>query len=182
MKSLLEKQLRVAAQIADLLKENNVIPVIVGGTAVEFYTHGAYATKDIDIIVEDPEFIVPVMKQLGFINEAGTWYLPDDPSVIVEFPKGPLAGDWKKVQPVLLPDGHTAYVIALEDIILDRMLAATYWKDGSDEWVRFMMTAHYDEIDWPYLRAASSRELCLDEYRRSREWSRKKRNLLKKSL
>lgn len=178
MTSSLEKQLQIAGQIAAAFKEFKVIPVVVGGSAVEFYTLGTYATRDIDLIVEDPEFIRPVMDKLGFRNEAGTWYLPSDSSVIVEYPKGPLAGDWHRVQPVSLPDGNTAYVIALEDIILDRMLAAKYWKDGSDEWVRFMLAAHYDEIDWKYLRRKAESELCLDELRRSRDWVRRKRRNL----
>lgn len=174
-KTLLELQLTVAGVISEAFKEFGVIPVVVGGSAVEFYTLGNYTTRDIDLIVEDPEYIKSVMNGLGFCNDAGTWYLPENPSIVVEFPKGPLAGDRKRIQPLLLPNNHTAYLISLEDIIIDRTLAAKYWTDGSEEWVRFMMVAHYDEIDWKYLRRVAKQELCLDTLDKARNWARSKR-------
>ncbi len=177
-KPILELQLTVAGVISEAFKPFGVIPVVVGGSAVEFYTLGNYTTRDIDMIVEDPEYIKTVMTGLGFLNDAGTWYLPTNPSVVVEFPKGPLAGDRKRIQPVQLPNNHTAYLISLEDIIMDRTLAAKYWTDGSEEWVRFMMVAHYDEIDWKYLRQVATHELCLDTLERARNWARSKRKKL----
>lgn len=177
-KSALEQQLTVAGIIAEAFKPFGIFPVVVGGAAVEFYTMGSYTTRDIDLIVEDPEFIKEVMVGLGFNNDAGTWYLPENPAIIIEFPKGPLAGDWKRVQPVGLPNGHMAYLLSLEDILVDRSLAAKYWTDGSEEWVRFMMAAHYEEIDWKYLRLVATRELCLDTLERARNWARRKRKKL----
>lgn len=177
-KSVLEQQLWVAGIISEAFREHRVRPVVVGGAAVEFYTLGNYTTKDIDLIVEDPEFIRETMLGLGFCNDHGTWFLPDNPGIIVEFPKGPLAGDWKKIQPVILPTGHTVYLLSLEDLLLDRSLAAKYWGDGSEEWVRYMMAAHYDEIDWKYLRQIAARELCLDVLDRARNWARRKRKQL----
>ena len=178
-KSALETQLCVAGIIAEAFKPFHVQPVVVGGAAVEFYTLGNYTTKDIDLIVEEPGYIKEVMLSLGFRNDCGTWFLPDRPEIIVEFPKGPLAGDWKKIQPVTLPNGHTAYLLSLEDILIDRTLAAKYWTDGSEEWVRFMMAAHYEEINWKYLRQTAMRELCLDTLERARNWARRKRKQLK---
>ena len=177
-KPILELQLTVAGVISEAFKTFGVIPVVVGGSAVEFYTLGNYTTRDIDMIVEDPEYIKSVMTKLGFLNDAGTWYLPHNPSIVVEFPKGPLAGDRKRIQPVQLPNNHTAYLISLEDILIDRTLAAKYWTDGSEEWVRFMMVAHYDEIDWKYLRNVAKQELCLDTLERARSWARNKRKKL----
>jgi hypothetical protein len=177
-KPLLELQLTVAGVISEAFKEFGIIPVVVGGSAVEFYTLGSYTTRDIDLIVEDPEYIQSVMPGLGFSNDAGTWYLPGNPSVVVEFPKGPLAGDRKRVQPVQLPNHHIAYLISLEDILIDRTLAAKYWTDGSEEWVRFMMVAHYEDIDWKYLRNVARQELCLDTLTKARNWARRKRKKL----
>lgn len=175
---LLELQLKVAGIITEAFKPFNLKPVVVGGSAVEFYTMGSYTTRDIDLIIDEPGEIKQVMVGLGFQNDSGTWYLPANPALIVEFPKGPLAGDWERVQPVQLPDNHTAYLISLEDIIIDRTLAAKYWTDGSEEWVRFMMVAHYDEINWKYLRQTAKRELCLDTMEKARNWARKQRKKL----
>ena len=65
-KPLLELQLTVAGVISNAFKPFGVIPVVVGGSAVEFYTLGNYTTRDIDLIVEDPEYIKSVMNGLGF--------------------------------------------------------------------------------------------------------------------
>ena len=48
-KPLLELQLTVAGVISNAFKPFGVIPVVVGGSAVEFYTLGNYTTRDIDL-------------------------------------------------------------------------------------------------------------------------------------
>ena len=48
-KTLLELQLTVTGVISEAFKEFGVIPVVVGGSAVEFYTLGNYTTRDIDL-------------------------------------------------------------------------------------------------------------------------------------
>ena len=46
----LERHLRAAAAITGELGTIGLRPVVVWGSAVEFYTRGAYATADIDLI------------------------------------------------------------------------------------------------------------------------------------
>ena len=43
------KNLRVAALLSELLRAVGADPVVVGGSAVEFYTEGAYVSGDVDI-------------------------------------------------------------------------------------------------------------------------------------
>lgn len=170
----LERQMVIASVICTELGEKGTKTVIVGGSAVEFYTVANYLTMDLDIIATDADNIREVMVSLGFSNNGGTWHLPEAPQVIVEFPPGPLAGSWDRIQPVLMPDGSSVNVIGLEDIIIDRALAAAYWSD-SPEWVRFMMVARYDEIDWDYLLKRADQEACRDIVDKSRVWAHEKR-------
>ena len=129
-----------------------------------------YLTMDIDLIATTPEYIKQVMLSLGFKSSGGTWYLPGHPKVIVEFPPGPLAGSWERIQPVTMPDGTVVNVIGLEDIIIDRALAATYWSD-SPEWVSFLMVAHYHDIDWDYLLIRACEESCSETIEKCRAWA-----------
>lgn len=125
--------------------------VVVGGSAVEFYTAACYMTKDLDFIAKDNHQLSEMLKSLGFkCDESLIWY-HDDTSVIIEIPKGPLAGDLNKAIPVDTEYG-TARFIGIEDIILDRLQARVYWSDNN-EWPEFMLYAHFDEIDFDYLRA-----------------------------
>lgn len=171
----LRRQMEIAAVIATEMKQHGVQCVLVGGSAVEFYTMASYLTQDIDMVVTVPDAIKTVMSGLGFINNGGTWVWSDDPSVIVEFPKGPLAGSWNKVQNVRLPDGAEVPVISIEDIIIDRLLAAKYWEDGSELWALRMIAAHYGDIDWKYCRQKAASEACLDYLQKYRDKARRER-------
>lgn len=171
----LRRQMTIAGIIAAELDRRGTRTVMVGGSAVEFYTLANYTTIDIDMVAASPENIGAVMTGLGFVNNGGTWYLPDAPQIIVEFPAGPLAGSWDRVQPVLIDDeGVTVNVIGLEDLLIDRALAVAYWSD-SPEWVRFMMLARYDDIDWRYLQKRALAENCLDTIKKCRTWAQRHR-------
>ncbi|MEN6414772.1 MAG: hypothetical protein ABFC84_18700 [Veillonellales bacterium] len=88
----------------------------------------------------------------------------------VDFPGSPLGGSWDKVLPVELDSGDIVYVISIEDIIVDRILAVKYWGD-SEEWAQYMMAAHYDDIDWEYCFKRADKELCLDGLEKMKKWS-----------
>ena len=49
-KNLAKRGVRVASVIAEALRVVNQDPVLVGEAAVEFYTEGGYATRDIGML------------------------------------------------------------------------------------------------------------------------------------
>lgn len=134
--------------------------VIVGGSAVEFYTAASYMTKDIDFIAKDDFQIAKIMTSLGFsIGEGYTWFHPDT-SVVVEFPKPPLLGDISRVTEVKTEYG-VAEIIGVEDIILDRLKGREFWQDNN-EIPEMMIYSHYESIDFVYLRKQAEYELVSD--------------------
>ena len=134
--------------------------VIVGGSAVEFYTAASYMTKDIDFIAKDDFQIAKIMTSLGFsIGEGYTWFHPDI-SVVVEFPKPPLIGDISRVTEVKTEYG-VAEIIGVEDIILDRLKGREFWQDNN-ELPEMMIYSHYESIDFVYLRKQAEYELVSD--------------------
>lgn len=170
----LKRQMSIAAIISTELEKKGTHIVLVGGSAVEFYTVANYLTRDIDFIAARPDNIKQVMTELGFKNDGGTWYLPEHPNIVVEFPKGPLDGSWERVQNVSGPDGTSVNVISIEDILIDRASGVKYWND-SDEWVKYMMVGNYDRIDWDYLNTRSRELQCEEIIEKSREWARNQR-------
>lgn len=75
---LLERALKLAGLITTLFAERGFPLVVVGGSAVEFYTEGGYMSGDIDLCRESVKAIPlrtmqEVIAQLGGIGVARSW-------------------------------------------------------------------------------------------------------------
>ena len=57
IRSLIERKLFIVGVITSELKKTGITPIIVGGSAVEFYTSGAYGSLDIDLIAKKRETV-----------------------------------------------------------------------------------------------------------------------------
>lgn len=145
--------LKVAAIITKVLGTRNIRPVIVGGLSVEIYTQSDYTTRDIDFVTPGYETIEETLKKLDFIKENRHFYRKDI-EIAIEIPGSHLAGDKNRVVRVQIsPDSDDfVYVISLEDIILDRLRAATAWQSAEDlKWGFLLLSANIEKVDVPYL-------------------------------
>lgn len=147
----LEVQLRAAAVITRVLERYGDHAVVVGGSAVSFYTGGAYLSRDVDLITTvSGNQLVEVLAALGFERRDGAW-VHAETDVIVDFPAPPLAGDPERITRVQTDDGPVA-VIGIEDLLVDRLNAVVHWKDTeSREWCISMLALHKD-LEMEYLR------------------------------
>src|SRR6056297_2769182 len=159
------KKIKIIAVLTSALKENlNITPVVVGGQAVEFYTGGGYATMDVDIICESStKKIGGIIEKLGFYKDNKYWILDSDRiDLAIETPSGPLAGSVDKLLELEI-GRHTAYLIGIEDIIIDRLNAYVYWKEKwQEEWILGMMVSNYEDIDFEYLNKRAGEERVTD--------------------
>lgn len=159
------KKIMIIGIITTAIKEKlDLIPVVVGGQAVEFYTGGGYATMDIDLICETSiTEIGNVLESLGFYRDNKYWILDSETiNIAVEIPSGPLAGSKDKLQEVEA-GSHKAYFIGIEDIIIDRLNAYVHWnEEWQEEWILGMIISNYENIDWDYLKEIASQEKVLD--------------------
>ncbi|HOJ93008.1 MAG TPA: DUF6036 family nucleotidyltransferase [Dictyoglomaceae bacterium] len=132
-------------------------PIIVGENALEFYTLGSYATADIDIVCNEIEEVAKILRDWDFKKIGRHWFNPEI-DIAIEIPDEFLAGDYSKVTTVEI-EGLTAYIIGIEDLIIDRLNACFYWKSPQDcEWVRELILLYKDEIDWEYLEGKSKEQ------------------------
>ncbi|NPV52950.1 MAG: UbiD family decarboxylase [Firmicutes bacterium] len=169
----LRERLEKAAQIDDPLKRRlytlgvitralsryKVVPILVGGSAVEFYTLGGYSTLDIDVVVSGREEFDAILRTLGFSKGKGErhWY-NEALDIAIEAPDSKLAGSKEKITTIQIDD-LSVYIIGIEDLILDRLRAFVFWKSSSDgEWAGRMIGVHASWIDWNYLHEQASRE------------------------
>lgn len=80
-----ERMLAVVAVIADAVRDLGVTPVVVGGLAVQYWTHAQYTTGDIDILLPSLPEIDERLRELGFVREGRHWVIPGR-DVFVEAP------------------------------------------------------------------------------------------------
>ena len=162
-KNKIYQNIALVAIITAALKEIDIRPIIVGGQAVEFYTAGGYSTMDVDLVTPaNIKEIDPIIKDLGFKKEGKYWtYKQFD--FALEIPGSDLAGDYDKVNEIEI-EGLKAYIIGIEDIIIDRLNRYKFWKEYADqEWIVGMIYLNYEDIDWNYLYQKSESEKTLEE-------------------
>ncbi|MBX6377997.1 MAG: UbiD family decarboxylase [Clostridia bacterium] len=166
----LERHLRAAAVVSHELAGRGLVPVVVGGSALEFYTRAAYQTADLDLMVPGLDEVASLLVRLGFQRHGASFVHPRLP-LVIDLPPGPLAGDPERLTWVTV-DGKPVAVISPEDLLIDRLNAWVHWHDESSrEWGVQLIAAYRDELDWDYLRAAAAREeaerlpAALDELR-----------------
>ena len=135
--------------------------MVVGGNALEFYTLGAYATADVDLVSARRTEIGNLLERWGFDRVGRHWHHPEL-DVAMEIPDDVLAGSEEKVTQVDIED-LTVYIIGVEDLITDRLNAYVHWRSTDDgNWARELIALYQQEIDWVYLEARTQAEGTLE--------------------
>lgn len=137
--------------------------VLVGGALVEFYTSGLYTTGDVDLI-GNWNAIEDVMRQAGFGKEGRHLYR-EDLGLVVEIPKDSL----RRTETVVLHEveGLPVYAVTVEDAIVDRLLAAKFWKSTTDwEQAILLYAAHRARVDPAVLEQKAAANDVPDTLRR----------------
>jgi hypothetical protein len=141
-------------------------PVIVGGYAVQYYTSGDYRTVDIDLVGAS-EPVAQVLESWGFLREGRHWY-DAELKFAIEVPGGQLdPPEAARVFGVRV-EGVTAYILGIEDLIIDRLNACVHWNDAeSCRWARVMLLTA-PELDEAYLEERAVTEQVLEKLRELR--------------
>ncbi|MGI8435318.1 MAG: hypothetical protein ACR2NX_00190 [Chthoniobacterales bacterium] len=125
------KNLRVAEIVSELFRAAGTAPVIVGGSAVEFYTDGAYVSADVDVCFSGARLPTPRERE-SVLAEAGTslglrtWQIAD---VVVD-----LLGVIETSAQTPFQNLGTLTLIQIEDLIAERILVATTPRFDSERW------------------------------------------------
>ncbi len=132
-------------------------PVVVGGHAVEFYTAGGYTTMDIDLVSES-EPLSGILGEWGFSREGRHW-IDEELGLVVEAPGARLDPGQREHLTEVKAAGLTAYVLGIEDLVVDRLAACVHWS-SDDDWdlAAALLEAHRDRIDEEYLRQRAAAE------------------------
>jgi hypothetical protein len=171
------KALLMAGLVSELFRERGFEPVVVGGSAIEFYTDGAYMSGDTDICwtgwpMPDEEQRKEIMLQIPGITAHGgskSWGIDDlwiDLLGEIDFRSD------KEFSRFFTPYGEVR-LIPVEDALVGRVYAARKWVGGYDEkdddCAKKLMAAVLSgriPIDWEEARrvAACSKYDCVPEF------------------
>lgn len=140
------------------------MPIVVGGHAVEVFTQGSYTSLDID--VKGPrDAIEKVLDDMGF-ERTGMHSVHEELDIFIQWlgsGPDPLSENPDKLVDVSVGDGLVVRFIGFEDLIVDRLIQAKYWKVADSQlWAERILEAALlgDEtgLDLEYLRRKAKEE------------------------
>ena len=139
----------VLAEINRRAKEK---PVLVGGGAVEFYSFGQFVTGDLDLCAQTAA-LSAVLEEMGFCKE-GMYFIRGKLFIHVLGP-----GFKGRSDEISIGKGLNIRVIALEDLIVDRLNSCKFWKYQIDcEQARYLLNTYDERLDDEYLVERASQE------------------------
>ena len=153
----MEKKIFFMAWLGETLRGagSRALPILVGGSAVQLYTGGNYASVDMDIVLDDISTVIGILEANGF-SKIGKQYYSKEYDLLVEFVSGPAPGKINRLK----YGEQFVLVTSLEEIIIDRLNAAKWWNVPKDlEWVRVMISSNnIIKLDIEYLRKRAAEE------------------------
>ena len=114
-----ERKLVVVSIIDELVQRIGFRAIVIGGLAVEFWTHGRYSTSDIDLYLPHGPAVDDLLGSIGFVREGRHWVLRDH-DLFVEAPAS-FPADEEEVAEVTLRGGETVLLLSAEDVLIYRL-------------------------------------------------------------
>lgn len=147
-----KRRIYFAAFFAKQLRRKGVDVILVGGAAVELYTHGQFETADMDFAVTDMKKAVELLKELRFERKDAVWF-NKDLNMVVDVSGKEYSGDVGRVRLVSVRN-YELKVAGVEDLIVNRLYSAKYWKSNPQrdiEEATSLLIIFSDSIDYDYL-------------------------------
>ncbi|GFO96569.1 hypothetical protein ig2599ANME_0758 [groundwater metagenome] len=117
IENLVDKKIYFMGLLTKELEKKEVQPIVVGVSAVDFYTEGIYPSYDIDL-VGNRKIIGEILEKVFDFKPGGRHWINEQIGLSVEIPDSRLAGDKDKVTVIRIGDLRV-YVIGIEDLIID---------------------------------------------------------------
>jgi len=158
----LRKKTLLLAYLFGRLSKQGVESCLVGGEAVELYTAGQFMTGDIDITTSDESAAEKLFVRLGFKREGMIWLneeLRIAVQIVARYPSRT-----EKVRSIEV-GGVNIKVVGVEDLIVDRLVAAKFWRSNTKldtEQAAVLLYNFKKSIDLEYLRKRVSEERVED--------------------
>ena len=119
------------------------LPIVVGGAAVEIYTHGTYMSHDIDI-KSDMAATLRILGDMGFVNQGRSLMYSEEFDLLVDWQGAALEEGKEAMERTLVvtsSDGAPMLrLINIVDLVIDRLEAYKFGKDrDSQSWAKVLL-------------------------------------------
>ncbi len=152
----LKMKMLLLGYVTDRLEKKAQHVVLVGGQAVETYTGGQFLTGDVDITTTDPKTTEEILTSLGFKKESMIW-LNKQLGVAIQIVGHILTGSFEKTH-TIQTGPYNMKVIGVEDLIIDRLTRAKFWKSPGDlEKAKVLCANFKKQIDEGYLKETAKK-------------------------
>ena len=151
----LRKKMLLLGYVTSQLEKKKQSIFLVGGQAVETYTAGQFPTGDIDVTTSDSATTQKVLKSLGF-EEIGMIWLNKPLGIAFH-----IVGYFPPERSRTIRMGpYKARIVAVEELILDRLSAAKFWNIPADyERAKVLYDNFEKQIDKDYLRKIAKKKV-----------------------
>jgi len=124
--------------------------LVVGGSAIEIYTGGAYVSGDIDILVTDREQAARVLRSWGFRDE-GKMFTKPSLDLYVDLMQRENSGSARLTR-ILSTRFGPVRLGAIEDLIVKRLRETRFWSQPKALAQAILLAQRFDrEIEWAYV-------------------------------
>lgn len=143
-------RLHFAALLASASKLPDPDFIVVGGSAIEVYTVGAYTSGDIDIACRHADALSRALETWGFTRQGRAW-VSEELRLYVDPVRWPYTGSTEHTRVMTTPFGPVR-LAAIEDLVVKRLSSAKHWGQPGDlEHARLLCARYFDILDWDYL-------------------------------
>jgi hypothetical protein len=157
------KHLKLASVVSGLFREQSIELVVVGGSAIEFYTEGAYVSGDLDLCLVSPPRL-DVRTRQGLMGRLGARGGPRNWQVAGQYVD--ILGEVETLARtpfavIEAPYGQVR-LVSPEDLLVERLLISVYPQrdEVADACARKLMAvalAQQVELDWQEARRLAAR-------------------------
>jgi hypothetical protein len=125
-----DRILYLAAMLSTELTRPEGSVIVVGGSAIEVYTLGAYTSGDIDLVVPR-KFAAGILESWGFVTEGRTWRHKAW-KLDVDLVGGTYHGSSERLREIATPYGRVR-LASSEDLLVNRLIEAKHWQGRKQE-------------------------------------------------
>jgi len=144
----LNQRLLVAAALSALMRPP---PIVVGGTAEEFWTGDEYHPTDLDLIPGPSRADQAAFRKLGFKKEGRHWVREDIP-IATEFPHDE-SFEVRRTFDEKVAD-VVVKIIGVDDLYLDRLGQSTSTMNVRDQHFSSLLAValtNWEKLEWSYI-------------------------------
>ena len=126
-------------------------PIVVGGTAEEYWTGDEYHPTDLDLIPGPTKADREAFRKLGFKKEGRHWVREDIP-IVTEFPHDE-SFEVRRTFDVKVTN-VVVKIIGVDDLYLDRLGQSTSTMNVRDQHFSSLLAValtNWDKLDWSYI-------------------------------